>query len=36
MLSNAIVAPIASTSWLQAATASQLEPRLQFEAGSGA
>jgi len=35
MLSNAIVAPIASTSWLQAATASQLEPRLQFEAGFG-
>jgi hypothetical protein len=35
MLSNAIVAPIASTSWLQAA-ASQLEPRLQFEAGFGA
>jgi hypothetical protein len=32
MLSNAIVAPIASTSWMHAA-ATQLEPRLQFEVG---
>jgi len=35
MLSNAIVAPIASTSWMHAA-ATQLEPRLQFEVGFGA
>ena len=35
MLSNAVVAPVAERSWLQAAS-SQIEPRLQFEAGSGA
>ena len=36
MLSNAIVAPIASTSWMGVVATPQLEPRLQFEAGSGA
>jgi prolyl-tRNA editing enzyme YbaK/EbsC (Cys-tRNA(Pro) deacylase) len=35
MLSNAVVAPIVERSWIQAAAA-QMEPRLQFEAGSGA
>ena len=34
MLSNAIVAPVTPTSWIRAA-APQIEPRLQFEAGSG-
>jgi prolyl-tRNA editing enzyme YbaK/EbsC (Cys-tRNA(Pro) deacylase) len=36
MLSNAIVAPFAEASWLGAAAVSQIEPRLQFEAGAGA
>jgi prolyl-tRNA editing enzyme YbaK/EbsC (Cys-tRNA(Pro) deacylase) len=35
MLSNAIVSPLAEPAWVPAAPA-QLEPRLQFEAGSGA
>jgi prolyl-tRNA editing enzyme YbaK/EbsC (Cys-tRNA(Pro) deacylase) len=33
MLSNAIVAPLCASSWLQAAAAPRLEPRLQFEVG---
>jgi prolyl-tRNA editing enzyme YbaK/EbsC (Cys-tRNA(Pro) deacylase) len=33
MLSNAIVAPFAATTWLHAAAAPQLEPTLQFEVG---
>ena len=36
MLSNAVVAPVASTAWSRAAAASTMEPRLQFEAGAGA
>ena len=36
MLSNAVVAPFAETSWLRVAAASPIEPRLQFEAGAGA
>jgi prolyl-tRNA editing enzyme YbaK/EbsC (Cys-tRNA(Pro) deacylase) len=36
MLSNAVVAPFADMSWLRAAAVSQIEPRLQFEAGAGA
>ena len=36
MLCNAVVAPLAATSWVHAAAAAQIEPRLQFEAGSGA
>jgi prolyl-tRNA editing enzyme YbaK/EbsC (Cys-tRNA(Pro) deacylase) len=37
MLSNAVVAPVAQTSWTRAAAAaSAIEPRLQFEAGAGA
>ncbi len=35
MLSNAIVAPLAEPAWVPAAPA-RIEPRLQFEAGSGA
>jgi prolyl-tRNA editing enzyme YbaK/EbsC (Cys-tRNA(Pro) deacylase) len=36
MLSNAVVAPVAATSWTRAAAASQVEPRLGFETGTGA
>jgi prolyl-tRNA editing enzyme YbaK/EbsC (Cys-tRNA(Pro) deacylase) len=36
MLSNAIVAPVAVTSWIHAAALARKEPRLQFEAGPGA
>jgi prolyl-tRNA editing enzyme YbaK/EbsC (Cys-tRNA(Pro) deacylase) len=36
MLANATVAPIAETSWAQPARVASIEPRLQFEAGSGA
>jgi prolyl-tRNA editing enzyme YbaK/EbsC (Cys-tRNA(Pro) deacylase) len=36
MLSNALVAPVAKTSWLSAATAASIEPRLPFRAGAGA
>ena len=35
MLSNAIVAPMAVTSWIHSAALGQLEPRLQFGAGTG-
>jgi prolyl-tRNA editing enzyme YbaK/EbsC (Cys-tRNA(Pro) deacylase) len=36
MLSNAVVAPVAAASWTRTAAASQVEPRLGFEAGTGA
>ena len=36
MLANAIVAPVAEGSWMHAGASSQLEPRLQFDTGSGA
>ncbi len=36
MLSNAVVAPFAGESWMRVVAASQIEPRLQFEAGAGA
>lgn len=36
MLSNAVVAPLAETSWMRPGSVSTIEPRLQFGAGSGA
>jgi hypothetical protein len=35
MLSNAIVAPVADAAWLRV-SGPAIEPRLQFEAGTGA
>lgn len=36
MLSNAVVAPVAIATWMSAAAAATMEPRLQFETGAGA
>ncbi len=36
MLSNAIVAPVADSSWMHAPASSRIPPRLSFEAGTGA
>jgi len=36
MLSNAVVVPLDSGSWVPSAGTQMIEPRLQFEAGSGA
>ena len=36
MLANAVVVPLDNGSWIPSAGAQRIEPRLQFEAGSGA